>query len=521
MSDDKPIIIIKKKSHHGGHHGGAWKVAYADFVTAMMAFFMVMWLLNQSDQQTKKAIASYFKKPGIFEQGSGTPLEIGGAGILDDSYAPPKADKNRENKWELRARIPTLEEEKKDEPTKGNLDKKPEIKNIKNGIQLNYEPEKPGKSLKEALTEKIKTKSDIDKDKQKKLSSFYEDQTDKLDMIAKELERQIMGSEELKKLLGELEVKVEADGIVIEIMDTDKTSMFLSGSARILPEAENAFKRLSTIIAAFPNTIDIIGHTDSKPFSRIQGGFSNWELSSARANSARKVLEASGLSASRITSVVGKADRELKKADDPYAASNRRITIKMRFDLTQKLPILNSITDKKAESATESIKDALEKKTPLPPLPSLQNNQPSPPSSSIQQDEPSKGYTSQGNNPLPQKSLPEKQESSQIPSPAAVNQSQKTETSMDRFKPKTTNKSDDIGSFTKGTINGRKIERVPESTRETLTDKLESLNQEGNGVVIQQLTQPEASQNQGKNNNDSTPFKDRPKISSSDLFSDL
>ncbi|MCS6961873.1 MAG: chemotaxis protein MotB, partial [Deltaproteobacteria bacterium] len=85
---DKPVIVIKKKGGHHGHHGGAWKIAYADFVTAMMAFFLCMWLVNTADVSVKSAIAKYFKRPGVFEVGSGTPTEIGGAGILPDAFAP-------------------------------------------------------------------------------------------------------------------------------------------------------------------------------------------------------------------------------------------------------------------------------------------------------------------------------------------------------------------------------------------------------------------------------------------------
>jgi len=87
--DGKTIIIVKKVSGHAGHHGGAWKVAYADFVTAMMALFLVLWLVNSASVVTREAIASYFKRPGVFEQGSGTPLEIGGGGILRETFAPP------------------------------------------------------------------------------------------------------------------------------------------------------------------------------------------------------------------------------------------------------------------------------------------------------------------------------------------------------------------------------------------------------------------------------------------------
>src|SRR5262245_15610169 len=93
--DGKTIIIVKKVSGHGGHHGGAWKVAFADFVTAMMAFFMVLWLVNSASVTTRERIASYFREPGVFEKGSGTPLQEGGAGILSDAFSPPAAENSR------------------------------------------------------------------------------------------------------------------------------------------------------------------------------------------------------------------------------------------------------------------------------------------------------------------------------------------------------------------------------------------------------------------------------------------
>ncbi len=87
--DGKNIIIVKKVSGHGGHHGGAWKVAFADFITAMMALFMVLWLVNSASVITRERIANFFRQPGVFETGSGTPMEIGGAGILSDAFSPP------------------------------------------------------------------------------------------------------------------------------------------------------------------------------------------------------------------------------------------------------------------------------------------------------------------------------------------------------------------------------------------------------------------------------------------------
>ena len=91
MANEKPVIVIKKKKGgHGGHHGGAWKIAYADFVTAMMCFFLCMWLINTASVVTRENIASYFRKPSLFNEGTGMPLLLGGAGILTDAYVPPK-----------------------------------------------------------------------------------------------------------------------------------------------------------------------------------------------------------------------------------------------------------------------------------------------------------------------------------------------------------------------------------------------------------------------------------------------
>ena len=117
MADEEtPIIIIKKSGGHGGHHGGAWKIAYADFVTAMMAFFMVMWLVNSADVTTRASIASYFRRPGMFEAGHGTPLEIGSVGILTDSYAPPNPQNADKLPWQVRDFIKDEEAQKVDRP---------------------------------------------------------------------------------------------------------------------------------------------------------------------------------------------------------------------------------------------------------------------------------------------------------------------------------------------------------------------------------------------------------------------
>ncbi len=293
MADDKPVIIIKKKGGHGGHHGGAWKVAYADFVTAMMAFFMVMWLVNSAATPTKQSIASYFRRPGLFEQGSGTPLMQGEAGILDDAYVPPHPYQDRKSKG-------------KDQ-------------DIQNQVQTQKTPPEKKQEVEEAYL----TQGNSAEEK--------EQQTKEMEELAQEIRQELSKIPDIKDILGDLEVKVEADGLVIEIMDTSKGSMFDLASARITGSAQMAFKQVAGMLAKFPNKLDIMGHTDAKPFGNRVGGYTNWELSSDRANAARRLLTEAGVAGDRILSVVGRADKDLRNKTNPMAAENRRITIKMRF----------------------------------------------------------------------------------------------------------------------------------------------------------------------------------------------
>ena len=364
--DNKPIIVIKKKGGHGGHHGGAWKVAYADFVTAMMAFFMVMWLVNSADTQTKKSIASYFRRPGLFEHGSGTPLLMGEAGILADAYAPTQKKKQEQytsgEMQQVLKKKTGSEDAKKDKKitkSKGaNADKlvmKGDTKS-KRG-EAGQPKEQEGSQGGEATKDVNLPQTEED---QKKLVLMFQENEQKqhlssqdkkmefppggprapdkaelerqmLESVKEQLEQEMIKSPELKELLGMVEVKLEADGLKIEIMDTNTSSMFSLGSARILPEAQVAFQKIGTVLSKLPNRVDIVGHTDGKPFSARAGGYSNWELSADRANAARRLLEQQGIDISRVSGVVGRADQELRTPANPLDPSNRRITLKVRF----------------------------------------------------------------------------------------------------------------------------------------------------------------------------------------------
>jgi chemotaxis protein MotB len=336
MADDKkeakPAIIVKKGGH-GGHHGGAWKIAYADFTTAMMCFFLCMWLINTASVTTRQAIASYFRKPSIFQEGSGQPLLLGGQGILSDAYIPPREKDNRKFK-----------NPDEDQKTYGETDK---------DLDKLY--------MQEAKVEPIKHKGPTDQtglNSDKKTAEESRKEI-RLRIIAEEtkqqIERLLMAAAAIIKELGKVEMKVEPDGLKIEIMDTDKYSMFDSGSARIRPDAEPAFQKITEVIRRYPNTIDILGHTDARPFPSKTGGYTNWELSADRANAARRLLEKQGFQGEKIKGVVGKASSDLRLPDKPFDPTNRRITLKLRFDSTREL-----FKDTKAEDTyNDPLKDLL------------------------------------------------------------------------------------------------------------------------------------------------------------------
>lgn len=294
--DGKTIIIVKKVTGHGGHHGGAWKVAYADFVTAMMALFMVLWLVNSASVPVRQRIASYFREPGVFEMGSGTPLEIGGAGILSDAFAPPADDNSR---------ITAADKIYEVAATRGEV-----LESFEPGEQQNA---LPGGAAKIENRERIES-------------------------VAKELKEVInqaleggKGGEN-GKLLGKVDVKVNNKGLHIEIMDTENASMFERGSSRIKLPAEAQLKKIAEILAQLPNPIDIEGHTDAIPYSDdMRDRYDNWDLSTDRANTARRALLAAGIKEGQISRVVGFAAQRLKFPKDPTHPSNRRISISMRF----------------------------------------------------------------------------------------------------------------------------------------------------------------------------------------------
>ncbi len=240
MADEQPIIIIKKKSGHGGHHGGAWKVAYADFVTAMMSLFIVLWLMSSTPKPVQEEIAGYFNDP------KGTAAKKGSEG-------------------------------------------KPIPKEVK----------------------EVKESKDTKKD---------------MDELKSELLRAINDLNLLKKLKKQIEISSTEEGLRIELVEDENGTFFESGSAQPTPALQQILKVLSDRLKTQPNRISIEGHTDAHPYAST-AAYGNWELSTDRANVARRDMQEDGIRADQISQVRGFADQQLHFPDKPLDPANRRVSL--------------------------------------------------------------------------------------------------------------------------------------------------------------------------------------------------
>jgi chemotaxis protein MotB len=237
MDKSRPIIILKKKSGHGGHHGGAWKVAYADFVTAMMALFIVLWLLNSS-KQIQEAVGGDFKDP------TGTSKKVGSNMI---------------------------------------------------GTGENF----------------VVKKDDMHK-------------------LKEQLQRTIQQMSDFEKLKSHVEMTITTEGLRIELSESAAGTFFQSGSSQLNEDGNELLIALAQELGKLPNKVSVEGHTDSKPYVTA-GNYSNWELSSDRANAARRLLQANGIRADQVTQVRGFADQRLRKLNDPLDPANRRISLIVQY----------------------------------------------------------------------------------------------------------------------------------------------------------------------------------------------
>ncbi len=262
------IIVRRVKKSRHAHHGGAWKVAFADFATAMMAFFLVMWLLEAANPKEIKAISGYFTDPIGFTEG-GSPYVIQLEGSLKEN--PYSGD----TKVETPEAIPN------------------------HGIILQEEDV-------ETLAQEIEAR--------------------KLDKLKKTLEARIEENPELRKFKDQIIMEVTREGLQIQIVDKESRPMFDSGSAVIKPYMNEILQALAETIAMVPNRISVSGHTDAHLFTETRD-YSNWELSADRANAARRSLASGGVQEKQLAQVVGMSSSVPFEKDDPNSPINRRISI--------------------------------------------------------------------------------------------------------------------------------------------------------------------------------------------------
>lgn len=281
---EQPIIIKKvKKGGHGGHHGGAWKVAYADFVTAMMAFFIVMWILASSEE-TKKSVEAYFDDPGAFSFVNGKrtiPIDLG---------LKPEPGKGKGEEGDPKAKGKKDAFMSFDQNSKDSILIKAAIKAGMDSVEAARKVEALGKSLQ------------------------------------KELQKMIAQKPDLQEILSSIKIEMTKEGLRIELIESKESMFFEVGSSKVKKEARDLLIKLAGEIGKLPNIVDIEGHTDSRAFSS-KNYYSNWELSGDRANAARKILESTGLWDGQIQMVAGFADKKLRNPGNPFDITNRRISI--------------------------------------------------------------------------------------------------------------------------------------------------------------------------------------------------
>jgi chemotaxis protein MotB len=268
----QPIIIKRVKKGGHGHHGGAWKIAYADFVTAMMAFFLLMWLLGSVTEGDKKGISDYFNSPlkvALLQSGSGS----------GDSSHVIKG---------------------------GGQDLSRQSGQVKNG-----EVEAVRKTVNLAA---------LKAEERKKEMARLQELKDKVEDV-------LASNPKLAAMKSQIRLDMVRDGLRIQIVDENGRPMFDSGSAFVKPYMRELLANIGTVLAEVPNRLTLEGHTDATPFGDGDRGYSNWELSSDRANASRRELINGGLPDGRVLRVLGLASSSLFDEKDPYAPVNRRISI--------------------------------------------------------------------------------------------------------------------------------------------------------------------------------------------------
>ena len=281
---DRPILIKKiKRVSGGGHHGGAWKVAYADFVTAMMAFFLLMWLINTTDPEQKRGIAEYFAPASVSQTTSGSGGILGGTALGDDGA---KSSGSQSVITELAPQAP------------------------------DNAPEQAGQSSNVAAASDEALREEIARREAAEFAS-----------AAESLRQAMQSMPELAELSKQLIIDQTPEGLRIQLVDQEGRSMFEQNSSRPNARARVLLQAIARVINQLPNRISITGHTSAQPGSSRASAPNDWTLSAERANAARLILQGARVDPDRVYQVSGKAGSDPLYPDDPSLAGNRRIAI--------------------------------------------------------------------------------------------------------------------------------------------------------------------------------------------------
>ncbi len=284
-ASDQPILIKKVKKVAGhAHHGGAWKVAYADFVTAMMAFFLLMWLINTTSPEQKRGIADYFAPASVSETASGSGGILGGTALGEDGNKQAGS-------------IAVMEQMAPEAPPNA-----PDQGQSSDSGAANMES-----ASEEALREEMQRREE---------AAFAS--------AAASLRQAMQDMPELAELSKHLLIDMTPEGLRIQLVDQEGRSMYDPGSARPNERARLLLRAISRVVNQLPNRVSISGHTSASVSGRSEG---DWSLSSARANAAREVLQTAAVDPDRFYQVSGKAASDPLYPDDPTMAGNRRIAL--------------------------------------------------------------------------------------------------------------------------------------------------------------------------------------------------
>ncbi|MCX7945859.1 MAG: OmpA family protein [Hydrogenophilus sp.] len=325
MSDDaqQPIIIKRIKKVSGGAHGGAWKIAYADFVTAMMAFFLLMWLLGSTSKGDLDGIAQFFQNPLRVARDGGT-----GSGDAERIVPGGGEDLSRRIGQVKKGDIPSRSTFQRDGgegslPTKGRSDSQQETPDQQRVVGAAAQPhhQQNSKRAQENAPKGAMSAEEVERERERRKELVQ------MERVRSIIEAMIEADEALRALRDQIRMQVTEEGLVIEIVDEKNRPMFALGSSQVQPYMRDLLRLIGRTLQGIENKIMIAGHTDATPFAGGGRGTSNWELSADRANAARRELVAGGLAMEKVFRVVGMADTIPFVPEDPLAPQNRRISI--------------------------------------------------------------------------------------------------------------------------------------------------------------------------------------------------